>query len=98
MKRGGHGAALFSWLLKGDSRLDIPLELELPVDHYRRLARHMKTPGLLPNEQAGCLTDAMEHGAQAILEKMTTTLPLVMNGVDLVQGPGALETSNTMTL
>lgn len=52
----------------------------------------------LPNEQAGCLTDAKEHGAQAILEKMTTTLPLVMNGVDLVQGPGALETSNMMTL
>jgi trimethylamine--corrinoid protein Co-methyltransferase len=52
----------------------------------------------LPNEQAGCLTDAKEHGAQAILEKMVTTLPLVMNGVDLVQGPGALETSNMMTL
>jgi len=52
----------------------------------------------LPNEQAGCLTDAKEHGAQAIMEKMTTTLPLVMNGADLVQGPGALETSNMMTL
>ncbi len=52
----------------------------------------------LPNEQAGCLADAKEHGAQAILEKMTTTLPLVMNGVDLVQGPGALETSNMMSL
>ena len=52
----------------------------------------------LPNEQAGCLTEAKEHGAQAIMEKMATTLPLVMNGVDLVQGPGALETSNMMTL
>ena len=52
----------------------------------------------LPNEQAGCLADAKEHGPQAILEKMTTTLPLVMNGVDLVQGPGALETSNMMSL
>ena len=52
----------------------------------------------LPNEQAGCLTDAKEHGPQAIMEKMATTLPLVMNGVDLVQGPGALETSNMMTL
>jgi trimethylamine:corrinoid methyltransferase-like protein len=52
----------------------------------------------LPNEQAGCLTDAKEHGAQAIMEKMLTTLPLVMGGVDLVQGPGALETSNMMTL
>ncbi len=52
----------------------------------------------LPNEQAGCLTDAKEHGSQAITEKMITTLPLVMAGVDLVQGPGALETSNMMTL
>jgi trimethylamine--corrinoid protein Co-methyltransferase len=52
----------------------------------------------LPNEQAGCLTDAKEHGAQAIMEKMTTTLPLVMAGTDLIQGPGALETSNMMSL
>ena len=52
----------------------------------------------LPNEQAGCLTDSKAHGPQAIMEKMATTLPLVMNGVDLVQGPGALETSNMMTL
>ena len=52
----------------------------------------------LPNEQAGCLTDAKEHGPQAIMEKMLTTLPLVLNGVDLIQGPGALDASNTMSL
>jgi len=52
----------------------------------------------LPNEQAGCLTDSKAHGPQAIMEKMATTLPLVMSGADLVQGPGALETSNMMTL
>jgi len=52
----------------------------------------------LPNEQAGCLTEAKEHGAQAVLEKVITTLPLTMNGVDIIQGPGALETSNMMTL
>ena len=52
----------------------------------------------LPNEQAGCLTEAKEHGSQAVLEKMLTTLPLAMGGVDLIQGPGALETSNMMTL
>jgi trimethylamine--corrinoid protein Co-methyltransferase len=52
----------------------------------------------LPNEQAGCLTDAKEHGPQAIMEKMITTLPLAMSGADLIQGPGALETSNMMTL
>jgi trimethylamine--corrinoid protein Co-methyltransferase len=52
----------------------------------------------LPDTQAGCLTDAKEHGPQAVMEKLVTTLPLVMLGVDLVQGPGALETSNMMTL
>lgn len=39
-----HGAALFSWLVSGRSELDIPLEMELPVDHYRRLTRHMTGP------------------------------------------------------
>jgi trimethylamine--corrinoid protein Co-methyltransferase len=52
----------------------------------------------LPNEQAGCLTDAKEHGSQAIMEKMLTTLPLVLNDTDLIQGPGALDTSNMMSL
>jgi trimethylamine--corrinoid protein Co-methyltransferase len=52
----------------------------------------------LPDTQAGCLTDAKDHGPQAVMEKLVTTLPLVMIGVDLVQGPGALETSNMMTL
>lgn len=52
----------------------------------------------LPNELAGCLTDAREHGPQAVMEKFLTTLPLVLNGTDLIQGPGALETSNTMSL
>lgn len=52
----------------------------------------------LPDTQAGCLTDSKEHGPQAVMEKLITTLPLVLLGVDLVQGPGALETSNMMTL
>jgi trimethylamine--corrinoid protein Co-methyltransferase len=52
----------------------------------------------LPNCQAGCLTDAKAPGPQAIMEKMMTTLPLVLGGVDFVQGPGALETSGTLCL
>ncbi len=52
----------------------------------------------LPNEQSGCLTDAKEHGPQTIMEKVLTTLPLVLNSADLVQGPGALDTSNMMSL
>jgi len=49
-----HGAAFFSWLLSGNSSLDIPLELELPVDHYRRLTGLMKQHRglMMPEEQA----------------------------------------------
>jgi trimethylamine--corrinoid protein Co-methyltransferase len=52
----------------------------------------------LPDTQAGCLTDAKEPGPQAVMEKMLTTLPLVLGGVDMVQGPGALETSGVLCL
>ena len=52
----------------------------------------------LPNEQGGCLSDALELGPQAVMEKMLTTLPLVLSGVDVVQGMGAIENSNTVAL
>jgi trimethylamine--corrinoid protein Co-methyltransferase len=52
----------------------------------------------LPNTQAGCLTDAKEPGPQAVMEKLLTTMPLVLSGVDLVQGPGCLETSGLLCL
>ncbi len=46
-----HGAAFFHWLLEGDHSIDIPLELELPVGHYRRLTRLMKNPVLMADEK-----------------------------------------------
>jgi trimethylamine--corrinoid protein Co-methyltransferase len=52
----------------------------------------------LPNTQQGCTTDAKEPGAQAVMEKLLTTLPLVLSGADLIQGPGALETSGLLCL
>lgn len=52
----------------------------------------------LPNEQGGCLSDALKPGAQAVMEKMLSTLPLVISGVDVVQGIGAIENSNTVLL
>ena len=52
----------------------------------------------LPTTQQGCTTDAKEPGSQAVLEKLLTTLPLVLNGTDLIQGPGALETSAMLCL
>ena len=50
----------------------------------------------LPNTQAGCLTDVKESGAQAALEKMLTTLPLVLSGADIINGIGELETSQLL--
>ena len=52
----------------------------------------------LPNTQAGCLSDANAPGPQAVMEKLITTLPLVLSGVDYIQGPGAIETSGTLCL
>jgi len=52
----------------------------------------------LPNTQAGCLSDAKTPGPQAVLEKLLTTLPLVLSGVDVVQGIGALECSQVLML
>jgi trimethylamine--corrinoid protein Co-methyltransferase len=50
----------------------------------------------LPNTQAGCLTDAKAPGAQAMLEKMFTTLPLVLSGVDVINGIGEIATSQLL--
>lgn len=50
----------------------------------------------LPNTQAGCLTDAKAPGAQATMEKMITTLPLVLSGADIINGIGEIETSQLL--
>ena len=52
----------------------------------------------LPNTQAGCLTDANLPGAQSIMEKTLSTLPLVLSGADVVQGTGELNTSQLLLL
>jgi trimethylamine--corrinoid protein Co-methyltransferase len=50
----------------------------------------------LPCIQAGCLTDAKAPGPQAIMEKMLSTVPLVLSGVDIINGIGELETSQLL--
>ncbi len=52
----------------------------------------------LPNTQAGCLTEAQAPGPQAMIEKMITTLPLVLSGVDVVNGIGEIATSQLLVL
>jgi trimethylamine---corrinoid protein Co-methyltransferase len=50
----------------------------------------------LPTIVAGCLTDAKAPGPQAMLEKMISTLPLVLSGVDVINGIGEIGTSQIL--
>lgn len=52
----------------------------------------------LPTIAAGCLTDANEPGMQTAMEKTITTMPLVLNDVDVIQGIGLIESSMTLSL
>lgn len=52
----------------------------------------------LPNTQAGCLTEAKAPGPQAVMEKMLSVLPLVLSGVDVINGIGEVETSQLLVL
>lgn len=52
----------------------------------------------LPSLAAGCLSDAKSTGSQAVIEKLLTTLPLVLGGVDLVNGMGLIESSQILIL
>jgi len=52
----------------------------------------------LPSAAAGCLTDAKTPGPDAVLEKLLTTLPLVLTGVDIIEGLGEIESSQTLVL
>lgn len=58
------------------------------------MARHYG----LPCAAAGCTSDAREPGAQAVLEKLATTIPPVMAGVDIVVGIGEIESDQTLVL
>ncbi len=51
----------------------------------------------LPVMNAGCLTDAKVPGMQAAMEKVLTTLPLVLCEIDVIQGIGLLESSMTLS-
>ncbi len=52
----------------------------------------------LPTTSTGCSADAKEPGAQAVLEKLLTTLPCVLAGSDMIVGVGLIECSQTLVL
>ncbi len=52
----------------------------------------------LPSTAAGCTSDARQPGAEAVLEKMITTLPPLMAGADIVVGIGEIEGDQNLVL
>jgi trimethylamine---corrinoid protein Co-methyltransferase len=89
-----YGSALGTMDFKTGSFLEGTPEMVMQTAAMGEMARHYK----LPNTQAGCLSDARGIGPEAIMEKMITTLPLVMAGVDVINGIGEIETSQLLVL
>ena len=52
----------------------------------------------MPTMCAGCLTDAKTPGMQAVMEKVLTTMPMVLADIDVIQGIGLVESSMTLSL
>ena len=52
----------------------------------------------LPVLKAGVTTEAKQPGPQAVMEKIFTSLPSVLNGVDACVGLGTIDTSNVLCL
>ncbi len=52
----------------------------------------------LPSASAGCTSDAKQPGAEAILEKLITTVPSVMVGSDIIVGTGEIESDQLLVL
>jgi len=52
----------------------------------------------LPTGAAGCTSDAKQPGPQAVIEKLITTMPPAMAGVDIIVGYGEIESDQALYL
>jgi trimethylamine--corrinoid protein Co-methyltransferase len=52
----------------------------------------------IPSASAGCSSDAKEPGAEAILDKLITTIPPVCAGADIIIGTGEIEGDQLLIL
>jgi trimethylamine--corrinoid protein Co-methyltransferase len=52
----------------------------------------------LPSSCAGCTSDAMEPGPQAVMEKLITTLPPALAGADIIVGFGEIQSDQMLVL
>lgn len=88
------GAALGRINLRTGAFLEGAVETELMMAAMVQMGKYYG----LPTMAAGCLSDANCIGIQSTMEKVITTLPLTLNGVDIIQGIGLIEGSMTMSL
>ena len=89
-----YGAALGIINMRNGMFLEGAVETALQLTAMGQIGRSYGFPTII----AGCLSDANETGMQAIMEKTLTTLPLVLNHIDVVQGIGLIESSMTLSL
>ena len=89
-----YGAALGTIDRRTGAFLEGAVETAIQLTAMTQMGKYYKLPTIV----AGCLTDSHSIGIQAIMEKTLTTLPLVLAGVDVVQGSGFLESSMTLCL
>src|SRR3989304_5611454 len=52
----------------------------------------------LPAPSAGCTSDARQPGADAVLEKVITSIPPVLGGSDIIVGFGEVESDQLLIL
>lgn len=89
-----YGSAMASLEFNTGAFLEGSPEEALQCGACMNMAKHYGLPSVV----AGCLTDAKTGGAQAVMEKMATTLPLVLSGADGINGIGLVESSMTQCL
>lgn len=89
-----YGAALGRINIRSGTFMEGAVETELMMAAMVQMGKFYGLPTLA----AGCLTDANEPGMQAVMEKTLTTIPLVLNDVDVIQGIGLIEGSMTLSL
>ena len=89
-----YGSALGVVNLRSGMFLEGAVETALQMTAMGEMGKYYR----LPTMNAGCLTDAKIPGMQAVLEKVLTTLPLVLVDTDVIQGIGLIESSMTLSL
>jgi trimethylamine--corrinoid protein Co-methyltransferase len=74
--------------LAGTPEMGIQSAASIKMGHYYGL----------PSSSAGCSSDAKEPGAEAILDKLITTIPPVCAGADIIIGTGEIEGDQLLVL